>query len=77
MRAHLEVARGIASELSDGTAGLRRHVRCAPLSAAECAPALLKFGLAPGYLLHVGTIEPPQNLGMPAAERTPGLPGDA
>jgi glycosyltransferase involved in cell wall biosynthesis len=35
-----------------------------PLSAAECAPTLLRLGLSPGYLLHVGTVEPRKNIGM-------------
>ena len=48
-----------------------------PLALAECAPALLRLGLRPGYLLHVGTVEPRKNLalllrahaGLPAAVR--------
>jgi alpha-1,3-rhamnosyl/mannosyltransferase len=34
-----------------------------PLSPAECAPTLLRLGLAPGYFLHVGTVEPRKNIG--------------
>ena len=33
-----------------------------PLPPAACAPALRKLGLSPGYVLHVGTIEPRKNL---------------
>ena len=33
-----------------------------PLSAEEVVPALKQFDLEPGYLLHVGTIEPRKNL---------------
>jgi glycosyltransferase involved in cell wall biosynthesis len=35
-----------------------------PLSANECVPVLQKLDLKPGYLLHVGTIEPRKNIGM-------------
>jgi glycosyltransferase involved in cell wall biosynthesis len=35
-----------------------------PLAPAECAPVLRKLKLAPGYLLHVGTLEPRKNLLM-------------
>jgi alpha-1,3-rhamnosyl/mannosyltransferase len=34
-----------------------------PLSAEECQPVLARLGLEPGYLLHVGTIEPRKNIG--------------
>jgi alpha-1,3-rhamnosyl/mannosyltransferase len=34
-----------------------------PLSAEECAPVLQQLDLKPGYLLHVGTIEPRKNIG--------------
>ncbi|MBN9121423.1 MAG: glycosyltransferase family 4 protein, partial [Planctomycetes bacterium] len=33
-----------------------------PLSAPACAPTLLRLGLQPGYLLHVGTVEPRKNI---------------
>jgi alpha-1,3-rhamnosyl/mannosyltransferase len=33
-----------------------------PLSRDECEPVLKKLSLQPGYLLHVGTIEPRKNL---------------
>jgi len=42
--------------------GRREHLR--PLSAEECTPVLRRLGLEPGYLLHVGTLEPRKNLGM-------------
>ena len=35
-----------------------------PLSAGECAPVLRGLKLEPGYLLHVGTVEPRKNLGL-------------
>lgn len=35
-----------------------------PLSAEQCAPVLRALGLAPGYFLHVGTIEPRKNIGL-------------
>lgn len=35
-----------------------------PLSPAACAPVLARLGLRPGYLLHVGTVEPRKNLGL-------------
>jgi glycosyltransferase involved in cell wall biosynthesis len=34
------------------------------LSPSECALVLRQFNLKPGYLLHVGTIEPRKNIGM-------------
>jgi alpha-1,3-rhamnosyl/mannosyltransferase len=42
--------------------GRRSSLR--PLSEAECAPVLRRLGLKPGYLLHVGTIEPRKNLSL-------------
>ena len=35
-----------------------------PLSPDECAPVLRALDLKPGYLLHVGTVEPRKNLGL-------------
>ncbi len=35
-----------------------------PLPAAECAPVLRQLKLEPGYLLHVGTVEPRKNLAL-------------
>jgi alpha-1,3-rhamnosyl/mannosyltransferase len=35
-----------------------------PLSSEECAPVLSALDLKPGYLLHVGTVEPRKNLGV-------------
>jgi alpha-1,3-rhamnosyl/mannosyltransferase len=46
-----------------------------PLSAAECGPVLRELGLEPGYLLHVGTVEPRKNLGLLLAAHA-GLPAD-
>ncbi len=46
-----------------------------PLSALECAPVLKSLGLEPGYLLHVGTVEPRKNLGLLLAAHA-GLPAD-
>ena len=35
-----------------------------PLSAEECAPVLRELKLEPGYLLHVGTVEPRKNIAL-------------
>jgi glycosyltransferase involved in cell wall biosynthesis len=42
--------------------GIRREFK--PLAASEILPVLAGFNLQPGYLLHVGTIEPRKNLLM-------------
>ncbi len=42
--------------------GIRKQFQ--PLAAAEVLPVLAGFNLRPGYLLHVGTIEPRKNLLM-------------
>ena len=44
-----------------------------PLSADECALVLRGLKLEPGYLLHVGTVEPRKNLGL-LLRRTPAYP---
>jgi alpha-1,3-rhamnosyl/mannosyltransferase len=42
--------------------GCRPFLR--PVPELECVPVLGKLGLSPGYLLHVGTIEPRKNLSL-------------
>ena len=44
-----------------------------PLSAEACAPVLRELKLEPGYLLHVGTVEPRKNLALLLAAHA-GLP---
>ncbi len=46
-----------------------------PLSAEECAPVLRQLKLEPGYLLHVGTVEPRKNLAL-LLKAHAGLPPD-
>jgi alpha-1,3-rhamnosyl/mannosyltransferase len=42
--------------------GAREHLRPVPVEA--CKPVLRKYSLAPGYLLHVGSVEPRKNLAL-------------
>lgn len=52
---------GVApSRVSVVPCGVREHIR--PLSPDELAVGLARLGLAPGYLLYLGTLEPRKNL---------------